>query len=200
MEGDIPEETVMLRSDLGVVLSGLPLFAGLEPLIIKQIAETAEWLSLPGGSTLFAAGETSDAMYVVLSGCLGVFSPDIRDRRRFMGRVLAGDTVGEMGLISGRARSAHVAALRDTELARISSESFHRIFGQYPQAMLRIARLTVDRLELSQSKSRGPRHSARTFTLLPQSVEVDIGGFAVPTRCPAGITTFRSRKIGCSAV
>jgi NTE family protein len=73
MEGDVPEETVMLRSDLGVVLSGLPLFAGLESVIIKQIAESAEWLSLPGGSTLFAAGETSDAMYVVLSGCLGVF-------------------------------------------------------------------------------------------------------------------------------
>lgn len=178
MEGDIPEETVMLRSDLGVVLSGLPLFAGLEALVLKQIAESAEWLSLPGGATLFAAGEASDALYVVLSGCLGVFSPDSRDRRRFMGRVLAGDTVGEMGLISGRARSANVVALRDTELARISSESFNRVFGQHPQAMLRIARLTVDRLELSQSKPRGPRHSARTFTLLPQSVEVDIGGFA----------------------
>jgi NTE family protein len=178
MEGDIPEETVMLRSDLGVVLSGLPLFAGLEALVLKQIAESAEWLSLPGGATLFAAGEASDALYVVLSGCLGVFSPESRDRRRFIGRVLAGDTVGEMGLISGRARSAHVVALRDTELARISSESFNRVFGQHPQAMLRIARLTVDRLELSQSKPRGPRHSARTFTLLPQSVEVDIGGFA----------------------
>jgi NTE family protein len=178
MEGDIPEETVMLRSDLGVVLSGLPLFAGLEALVLKQIAESAEWLSLPGGATLFAAGEASDALYVVLSGCLGVFSPESRDRRRFIGRVLAGDTVGEMGLISGRARSANVVALRDTELARISSESFNRVFGQHPQAMLRIARLTVDRLELSQSKPRGPRHSARTFTLLPQSVEVDIGGFA----------------------
>jgi NTE family protein len=178
MEGDIPEETVMLRSDLGVVLSGLPLFAGLEALVLKQIAESAEWLSLPGGATLFAAGEASDALYVVLSGCLGVFSPESRDRRRFIGRVLAGDTVGEMGLISGRARSANVVALRDTELARISSESFNRVFGQHPQAMLRIARLTVDRLELSQSKPRGPRHSARTFTLLPQSVEVDVGGFA----------------------
>src|SRR3984885_1230501 len=128
MEGDIPEETVMRRSDLGVVLSALPLFAGLEPLIIRQIAESAEWLSLPGGSTLFAAGEPSDALFVVLSGCLGVFSPDNRDRRRFMSRVLAGDTVGEMGLISGRARSASVVALRDTELARISSESFNRVF------------------------------------------------------------------------
>ena len=178
MEGDVPEETVMLRSDLGVVLSGLPLFAGLEPVIIRQIAEVAEWLSLPGGSTLFAAGEPSDAMYVVLSGCLGVFSADKRDRRRFMGRVTSGDTVGEMGLISGRPRSAHVVALRDTELTRISSESFKRVFGGHPEAMMRIARLTVDRLEQSQTRARGPRHGARTFTLLPQSVEVDVGGFA----------------------
>src|SRR5512140_463300 len=109
MEGDIPEEPVMRRSDLGLVLSALPLFAGLDSHIIRQVAEAAEWLSLPGGSTLFAAGEPSDALYLVLSGCLGVFSPDNRDRRRFMGRVVAGDTVGEMGLISGRARSAHVA-------------------------------------------------------------------------------------------
>ncbi len=178
MEGDILEETVLLRSDLGLVLSGLPLFAGLEPVILRQIAESAEWLSLPGGATLFAAAEPSDAMYVVLSGCLGVFSPDNRDRRRFMGRVPAGDTVGEMGLISGRPRSAHVVALRDSELVRISSDSFHRIFGQHPEAMLRIARLTVDRLEISQAHRRGPRHGARTFTLLPQSVEVDVGGFA----------------------
>ncbi len=178
MEGDVLEQTVLLRSDLGLVLSGLPLFAGLNPDILKQIAESAEWLSLPGGSTLFAAGETSDAMYVVLSGCLGVFSPDSRDRRRFMGRVPSGDTVGEMGLISGRPRSAHVVALRDSELARISSGSFHRVFGRHPEAMLRIARLTVDRLESSQMRGRGLRHGARTFTLLPQSVEVDVGGFA----------------------
>src|SRR5512140_3030889 len=173
MEGDIPEETVMRRSDLSLVLSALPLFAGLEPLILKQIAESAEWLSLPGGSTLFAAGEPSDALYVVLSGCLGVFSPDTRDRRRFMGRVLAGDTVGEMGLISGRPRNAHVVALRDTELARLSSEEFNRLFRQHPEGMLRIARLTVDRLELSQSRARTRAHGARTFTILPQSLEVD---------------------------
>lgn len=179
MEGDIPEETVLLRADLGVVLSGLPLFNGLDSDILGEIAAAAEWLSLPGGATLFAAGESSDALYVVLSGCLGVFSPEhSRDRRRFMGRVLAGDTVGEMGLISGRPRSAHVAALRDSELVRISGGSFNRIFGRHPQAMMRIARLTVDRLELSQSSMRGPRHGARTFTLLPQSLEVDVGGFA----------------------
>ena len=127
MEGDIPEETVMLRSDLGVVLSGLPLFAGLEAPVLRQIAESAEWLSLPGGSTLFAAGEASDALYVVLSGCLGVFSPDSRDRRRFMGRVLAGDTVGEMGLITGQPRTATIEAEVNSVLYELSATAYESI-------------------------------------------------------------------------
>src|SRR6185312_15887598 len=127
--------------------------------------------------TLFRAGERPDALYVVLSGCLGVFLPD-RSPQQIRGRIVAGGTVGEMGMISGRPRTAHVVALRDTELARVSRDSFDRVFGQHPDAMLRIARLTVDRLEQSQSRSPVPLQGARTFTLIPQSLEVDVGGFA----------------------
>jgi NTE family protein len=178
MEGDIPEETAIRRSDLSVVFNELPLFRGLEHSFLREIALVSQWLSLPGGATLFSAGDPADALYVVLSGCLGVFSPAERRNRGFVGRVAAGDTVGEMGLISGRPRNAHVVALRDTELARLPSEEFDRLFRQNPEGMLRIARLTVDRLESMQSRARTPLHGARTFTLLPQSVEVDAGGFA----------------------
>ncbi len=178
MEGDIPEETVLMRADLGAVLGTLPLFEGLEPGVVRQIGAAAEWLSLPGGATLFHAGERPDALYVVLSGCLGVFLSD-RGQQQVRGRVVAGGTVGEMGLISGRPRTADVVALRDTELARVSRESFDRVFGQHPEAMLRIARLTVDRLEQSQLlRTANPLQGARTFTLIPQSLEVDVGGFA----------------------
>jgi NTE family protein len=179
MEGDVPEETVTLRSDLRTVLDALPLFKGLDREILQAIAAEVEWLSLPGGSMLFAAGEPSDSMYVVLSGCLGVFAAaTATDRRRFLGRIVAGDTAGEMGLISGRPRTASVTALRDTELARLSREAFDRVFRQHPEAMLRIAQLTVDRLESSQTRARGGPQGARTFTVLPQNIEVDAAGFA----------------------
>src|SRR5689334_23495309 len=102
MEGDIPEETVVLRSNLRAVIEALPLFNGLDGQILEAIAREVEWLSLPGGSMLFAAGEPSDSMYIVLSGCLGVFAGATNDRRRFLGRIVAGDTAGEMGLVSGR--------------------------------------------------------------------------------------------------
>jgi NTE family protein len=178
MEGDIPEETVVLRSNLRAVIEALPLFNGLDGQILEAIAREVEWLSLPGGSMLFAAGEPSDSMYIVLSGCLGVFAGATNDRRRFLGRIVAGDTAGEMGLVSGRVRTGTVVALRDSELGRLSRDAFDRVFRRHPEAMLRIAQLTVDRLENSQTRVRGRPQGARTFTVLPQTIEVDAAGFA----------------------
>lgn len=178
MEGDLPEQTVTLRSDLRSVLAALPLFQGLDADILTAMAGEVEWLSLPGGSTLFEAGDPSDSMYVVLSGCLGVYLPPSTDRRRFVSRIVSGDTAGEMGLISGRPRSGTVVALRDTEMARLSRDAFDRVFRRHPEAMLRIAQITVDRLESHQQRARGRATGARTFAILPQSVDVDAAGFA----------------------
>jgi NTE family protein len=178
VDGNPFEETATLRSDIGVLLGETALFSGLAPELLRRIASVSEWLSLPGGATLFCAGDPPDALYVVLSGCLGVFSPDNPVQRRFLARIAAGDVVGEMGLISGRARSADIVALRDTELARISSEAFNEVLRSQPEAMLRMARLAVDRLERSQSRAPAHARGACTFTVLPQSMEVDFGGFA----------------------
>jgi NTE family protein len=178
VEGNPFEETATLRSDVGALLAEMPLFSGLDAGLLREIAAVVEWLTLPGGAKLFSAGDPPDALYLVLSGCLGAFSAD-PTRRRFLARIAAGDMVGEMGLISGRPRSADVVALRDTELARISAQAFNEVLRGQPEAMLRIARLTVDRLALSQSPAAAARsRGACTFTVLPQSVEVDFGGFA----------------------
>ncbi|MGA7541085.1 MAG: patatin-like phospholipase family protein [Steroidobacteraceae bacterium] len=178
MDGNPFDETATLRSDVGALLAEMPLFSGLDPGLLREIAAVVEWLSLPGGAKLFSAGDPPDALYMVLSGCLGAFSADPA-RRRFLARIAAGEMVGEMGLISGRPRSADVVALRDTELARISAQAFNEVLRGQPEAMLRIARLTVDRLAQSQSPAAAARsRGACTFTVLPQSVEVDFGGFA----------------------
>ena len=178
MDGNPFEETMTLRSDVGALLAEMPIFSGLDATLLREIASAVEWLSMPGGEKLFSAGDPPDALYMVLSGCLGAFSPD-PTRRRFLARIAAGDMVGEMGLISGRPRSADVVALRDTELARISAKAFDEVLRGQPEAMLRIARLTVDRLAQSRSSAAAARgRGACTFTVLPQSVEVDFGGFA----------------------
>lgn len=172
---DEQAQTVLLRADLGRVLATLPLFAGLEPEPAAALASAAEWLSLPGGATLFEAGDASDALYIVLHGALEVHAAG----GTLLRRVPAGGTVGEMGVISGRPRTASVRALRDTELARIAADALRQIFAQHPEALLCIARLLVERLEGAQSGAAPVTRAARTFTLLPQNLEVDVAGFAM---------------------
>jgi NTE family protein len=175
MDGD-PGETLVLGGDPLALLESSPIFRGLDRPTLSAISAELESLSLPGGATLFEAGEPSDCMYLLIAGCLGVYSGG--ESPRLLGRITAGETVGEMGLVSGHARSATVRALRDSDLARLPRESFDRVILRHPAAMLRVAQLLVERLETSDRGATPVHVGPRTFTLLPQSIEVDVGGFA----------------------
>ena len=178
MSPGVFEDSRNLREELGGLLAEMPLFSGLDPAVLGEIAAAAEWLSLPGGAVLFSAGEPADALYIVLSGSLAVLTAGGRVQGRFLARLAAGDTVGEMGLISGHPRTANVVALRNTELARISGRAFNEVLRREPEAMWRIAQLMVKRLERMDSPPRAHVRGACTFTVLPQSLEVDFAGFS----------------------
>lgn len=173
MEGDLGE-TMVLRSDPTALLAGSPLFHGLDARTLEVIAAELEWLSLPGGSILFEAGEASDSLYLVISGRLAAYDTGHPSRR--VGQIAAGESVGEMGLVSGHPRTATVRALRDTVLVRLPREAFERVILQHPAAMLRVAQLVVRRMETIGR--RNTLTGSRTYTIVPQSIEVDVAGFA----------------------
>jgi NTE family protein len=174
----ITETAIEVRSALALV-AALPLFRDLEPELLSEIASEIEWFSLPGGTTLFEADEPADAVYFVITGSLGAYGRDAEGRKQFLGRISAGESVGEMALISGKARSAAVIALRDSEIGRWSKHAFEHLMLSHPQGLLRIAQLIVQRLEnLQQSQSRPTRHALQTFAVLPHDVEVDAVSFA----------------------
>lgn len=177
-EHDTIIETAIERRNMLSLLGSLPLFRGLDAETLVAIASEIEWFSLPGGACLFEAGEEPDALYIVISGCLGAFARTPDGHTRLVGRVMAGETVGEMALISGKPRTASVLALRDTEMGRFSKRAFETLLLDHPQAMLRIAQLTVQRLESSQRQQRGQRSVPKTFTIVPHGNDVDVRGFA----------------------
>src|SRR5262245_28948379 len=92
----VTELAVEARSALHI-LAQLPLFHDLDQLLLARIAGEVEWFSVPGGTTLFEAGEPADAMYFVITGRLGAYVLDDRGKPRLVGRVAPGESVGEMG-------------------------------------------------------------------------------------------------------
>src|SRR5262249_39584245 len=88
-------------------------------------------------------------------------------------------SVGEMALISGKPRSATVIALRDTEVGRWSKQAFEHLMLHHPQGLLRIAQLTVQRLEtLQRQQNRSQRAALKTFAVVPHDKGVDAVSFA----------------------
>lgn len=152
------------------MLASLPLFSGLPKTVIDGAVAELEWISLPGGSLLFEAGAPADSVYFVVSGCLGAFGTG----GELVGRIAAGESVGEMGLIVARPRAATVRALRDSELARLSSGTFERVLLSHPEAILRLARVSVERLlENAPPRSSAPA-APRTITVIPYDSSIDV--------------------------
>ena len=149
-----------------------------DPELLDEIRDEIRWFALPGGTTLFEAGDAPDALYLVVSGNLGAYSLSAEGHRRLVGTIAAGETVGEMALISGKARNATVIALRDTELGALSREAFDKLMLSHPQGLRRVAELMAQRLDASQRQVRGRRTVPRTFAVVPHDKHAHATTFA----------------------
>ena len=138
---------------------------GARPLI-PQMLESAEWVELEAGATLFEQGDVPDAAYFVLSGRLQVSRRNDDDYGEeqpiILGDIGRAEVVGESAVIQRLPRSATVKALRDTTLARFSVEDFESLLASNPALMLNVVRRIVSRV----TGHAQDRASARSVALI----------------------------------
>ena len=89
-----------------------------------RVQEEATWFSLPGGATLFAAGDPSDQLYYVRAGRLGAFRREPGGEVHLLGVIRPGEPAGEMSLIANAPHSGDVVALRDSEIVAVPRDTF----------------------------------------------------------------------------
>jgi NTE family protein len=147
-------------------LAAFPLLAEVGEPALKRLLAEANWFGLPGGVMLDRNGDNNSALFLVVTGCLGVFVDDPRAGRRLVAHIPAGETVGEMSMLTGEAHSAQLVALRDSELLRISPQGFEVLIARHPRVMLNMLRILVKRLH---DTTKSPRDGARpkTFAIVP---------------------------------
>ncbi|MDZ4812271.1 MAG: patatin-like phospholipase family protein [Pseudomonadota bacterium] len=151
-------------------------FQALPEVAREALLAGCEGRDLPGGAVLFFEGETSDSAYLVLSGSLGAFKRD-EHGSHLIGQIVMGETVGELGVLTQRPRTASVRALRDSEVLRLPAAHLEAVGAQYPQALVGLSRLALRRATEPRA-SRYHDAAPRTIALLAQSEGVDLRGFA----------------------
>lgn len=155
----------------------LDLFGPLDPDTLDAMQRQLEWLQLPAGTALFRQGEPGDALYIVVSGRLRVALAEAAGGARSVGEVGRGECVGEFALLTSEPRSASVWAVRDSTLVRLAQAQFERLVQHHPQAMARIARYIVKRLNASE-RGAPIGAGARTFAVLPTADNAPLAEFA----------------------
>ncbi|MGI9649542.1 MAG: HEAT repeat domain-containing protein [Acidimicrobiia bacterium] len=146
MQGDMTLETFTILDKL-LALRQVPLFAGLPPQDLDQVAAIAEEAHFIEGAYLFRQGDEGDEMFVIIEGAVEVraHSSDQDDHRVAVRR--AGEHVGELALLRQEPRSAdviaHEGSVRSLTLSRRALE---RILLDRPGVAVRMLGTLADRL------------------------------------------------------
>jgi CRP-like cAMP-binding protein len=172
-------QSALERRNLLALMAALPLLRDLSPMLLEEIAREVEWFSLPGGTTLFNDGDAVDGLYVVVNGVFGVYVASPAGGARLAGQIGAGETAGEMEVISGGRRTATLISLRNSEVARLPVRTFEKLVASHPQSLRRIANNLIQRIEALQRPEVLPDARPKTFAIVPNGLEVDAAAFGL---------------------
>lgn len=171
------DESARLR--LRLALQRAPIFSDLDSTSLGAVEAQLSLQVLPGGTPLFRQGDVADSVYVVASGCLGVFRHQEEggtEEPTLLAEITPGNIVGEMSLLSHTQRTRSVAALRDSEVWRLGKDSFETLTMRHPEVLPSMMRTLAIRNAMGLPKRR---RQPRTFALLPAGPDVPAARFAV---------------------
>ncbi|HYC66511.1 MAG TPA: patatin-like phospholipase family protein [Reyranellaceae bacterium] len=165
------------RERLRNALRRAPIFSDLDAEAMATVERELTPFQFQAGAALFREGDPADALYIVASGCLGVFRHDPESPEPILvADIPAGEIAGEMSLLQHSKRTRTVAALRDSEVWRLNQADFDRLTTAHPQTLATLTRKVAARNAFSK-----PRRGAqpRTFAVLPTGPHVSAARFTV---------------------
>jgi CRP-like cAMP-binding protein len=134
------------------LLAAVELFAELEQEDLAKIASLAQVRKMARDTTVFHAGDTADAVFIVASGKVKIVVP-AADGKEFILTVLgAGQVFGEMALLESAPRSASVITATAVELLVISRDDFHHLLATESRISHKLLAILSRRLRRANAK------------------------------------------------
>jgi len=118
---------------------------------LKILATMFEERSLNDGDTLCQAGELASCVFAIASGNVDVYLPGQTEP---VARRTVSDIVGEYGMFLSGRRSATLQAAGPTRVLVLDYKHFKRFLLAFPESMLALFAVCVERLDSQQSKAQ----------------------------------------------
>lgn len=210
-------------------LEATTLFGSFDAPSLAKLARSAQIVALPAGRNVFRAGDPGDELYVIARGAAYVLADgggEGEGEDLIIDELAAGESFGEIAMLSGERRSASVRTATATLLIRISRAALFSILDAHPglseiiwknfaarrfddcvrglpawKTMERAARLAVVDAGQHQPLAAGERADLRAgeiLLVLLGSVQVEQAGTATVVRAPAFFDTKQAMAVTAS--
>jgi CRP/FNR family cyclic AMP-dependent transcriptional regulator len=138
------EDTVRL-------LERVPLFDGLTPAEVEELAKVAVPRTYEAGQVVFREGDQGDTCFVVKSGAIKI-SREHGGRTIALAELRGGDMFGELSMFGGEVRSATAAALEDTAAIALLAGDVRRLLAGNPEIALKMLETMADRVRATNQR------------------------------------------------
>jgi CRP-like cAMP-binding protein len=127
----------------------VPLFAGLKPLQLTEIARQAERITFRQGAKITTAGEPGDGAYLIVAGEAVRVSLD-RDQA-----IEPGSLIGEIAMLTEHTYGATVIARSRVHALKITRSALHQQMRDDPPLADHFTQLLAERLTRVAAEMRG---------------------------------------------
>jgi len=155
--------SIIAAMDISAALARNEIFAALPAASRIALASVGYPIQLEKGKQLFARGDPSDCVFVVMTGELEVTRASPDGQEILLARLTQGALIGEMGILDGCSRSADAVARRRTNVWRIGRQAILQALKDEPDAALALLKLLAQRLR-------------NTNAVLHRTAALDLGG------------------------
>lgn len=130
-------------------------FHGLGRDEVQEVIRLFETVSLKEGDPVVYMGDESASVFLITSGQCKVFIPfDFGMGENVLSYLKKGDLFGEMGVVTGRKRSANITCFTDVGLLVMSGEDFWKVANRYPAILKNIISILSERLVAQNLRAR----------------------------------------------
>ena len=127
MEGRLP--------DPGDALTGVDILAGLEPEVRQRVIAAAVPRTYRKGQLLFVENDPGESLIILRRGAVMVFRTAPTGERAVLSVMRPPETVGELSLLDGGARSLSAEAIEDCQALALSRAAFLDLVHSNPRIL-----------------------------------------------------------------
>lgn len=138
-------DKIVMDDDLLTLLQSSKIFSSLTKRVCKKLLTQFEKIELHHGEVLYHQGDPSDSIELIQNGALVSILTIASGETKVVGEIGPGETVGELGALSGEPRSTTIKAAKTTILFKLPSEKFVELCHQYPAFLFSIINPIVSR-------------------------------------------------------